>query len=297
MHPCSREPRPGRTRAGLRPPGAAVPGAWPGRRVFVGGVGLDLVSARQAQDFIRTAVLRQSRPARHVVTVNLDFLAVAHSHPAFRAILNRADLACTDGEAVRWLALAAGQRIPARVPGADLTTWLLGGGISGARFFLLGASPDVLTAVRAQAAARGVLVAGTASPPRAAITSAARSAAMVDQVNQCRPDILLVAFGAPLQEWWIARHLAGLDVAVAIGVGGSLDIVAGLVHRAPPVIQRLGMEWLYRLSHEPRRLCGRYLRRDIPYLARELSRSLCSRPGGRVPARYLRHTRAAGRLT
>jgi N-acetylglucosaminyldiphosphoundecaprenol N-acetyl-beta-D-mannosaminyltransferase len=205
--------------------------------------------------------------------VNLDFLALAERDPGFRDTLNRVNLACVDGHGVRWLARVAGLLIPERVAGSDLTTWLLEGGIPEARIFLLGSTPDVLTEVSRRAAANGVAVAGCASPPRDVVVSPQRSAALVDEVNQAAPDIVLVALGAPLQEEWIARHRADLDVAVAMGVGASLDFLAGAVTRAPVAIQRIGLEWLYRLAGDPARLWGRYVRRDIPYFVREAFRS------------------------
>lgn len=250
----------------------------------MGGVGLDPITLSRAQEMLRAAVRQRARPALHVVTVNLDFLALAERDPSFRDVLNRADLVCADGEAVRWLARFAGHRIPERVAGADLTAWIVDGGIPQGRIFLLGSTDDVLAAIRARAAAHGAAVAGWASPLREAVLSSTQSSALVHEVNGSGADILLVALGAPLQEQWIAEHLPRLQVAVAIGVGGSLDFAAGAVKRAPVVLQRLGLEWLHRLVGDPRRLWDRYVHRDIPYFARELARSV-RRPGRRAGLR------------
>ncbi len=237
-------------------------------------MGLDPVTLRWTQEFLRLAVLKESPPPLHLVTVNLDFLALAEQDPSFLAILNRADLVCADGEAVRWLARSGGDRIPERVAGADLTAWIVDGGVPQARIFLLGSTEEVLTVVRARAASRGTVVAGWASPSREALSSSTGASRLVEHVNGSRTNVLLVALGAPLQERWIAEHLPELQIRVAMGVGGSLDFAAGAVNRAPVTVQRLGLEWLHRLSVDPRRLWRRYVRRDIPYFARELMRSV-----------------------
>ena len=90
----------------------------------------------------------------------------------------------------------------------------------------------------------------------------AESRAALARVREARPDLLLVAFGAPKQEIWIHRHRAELGSAVAVGVGASLDFVAGTIPRAPRWVSRAGLEWLYRLVREPRRLWRRYLVED-----------------------------------
>jgi hypothetical protein len=104
-----------------------------------------------------------------------------------------------------------------------------------------------------------------------------QSARIVDQINQSDADVLLLALGPPLQEIWIERWLDRLEVEVAIGVGASLDFAAGTRPRAPIAWQRLGVEWLYRLLREPRRLWKRYLRRDVPFFVAEGWRSVMAR--------------------
>jgi N-acetylglucosaminyldiphosphoundecaprenol N-acetyl-beta-D-mannosaminyltransferase len=242
--------------------------------VTVGGVALDRLTADSARRRIADAVTAGTRPPLHVATVNVDFLAIADRDPELRAVLNRCGLTLVDGMPVVWLTRVLRRPVPERVTGADLTAWLIDGGLGGIRLFLLGATDEVLRSTTARAEAHGVTIAGTSSPSRRAVTGANGQeadgpTALVDEINRSRADILLVALGAPLQELFIARHLESLDVGVAIGVGGSLDFLAGRQARAPEAFRRLGLEWLYRLIREPRRLWRRYLARDAPYLLRQ----------------------------
>jgi N-acetylglucosaminyldiphosphoundecaprenol N-acetyl-beta-D-mannosaminyltransferase len=137
----------------------------------------------------------------------------------------------------------------------------------GARVFLLGGEGGV-----AEAAARrlrdqlpALVIAGCYEPPRARIEDMDNEA-IVARINEARADVLLVALGNPKQEKWIARYRDRLPVSVAIGVGCCLDLIAGRRRRAPRWMQAVGMEWLFRLAQEPRRLFSRYLR-DLGWLA------------------------------
>ena len=102
--------------------------------------------------------------------------------------------------------------------------------------------------------------------PRIAAPDDAEAAAAADRIRAAHPDLVLVALGCPKQELWIHHHAARLGPAVALGIGASLDFVAGVVRRAPRWVSRLGLEWFYRLVHEPRRLWRRYLVRDPKFL-------------------------------
>ena len=115
--------------------------------------------------------------------------------------------------------------------------------------YFMGAAPGVAekAAVILQARYPGLVVAGTfAGSP-----ASSEENAIVEQIRVARPDVLLVAFGAPAQDAWIARNLPRLQTSVAMGVGGTLDYIAGVARRAPVWVQRLGLEWLYRLCREP----------------------------------------------
>jgi N-acetylglucosaminyldiphosphoundecaprenol N-acetyl-beta-D-mannosaminyltransferase len=243
----------------------------------VAGVALDGVTLRETQQLLLGAVATRRRPALHVATVNLDHLALAARDAAFREVLRRSQLSVADGMGAVWLARLAGFHLPDRVSGATLTEWMVDGGLRGRSLFLLGGEDGVAAAVARRAEANGVRVAGLACPERVVFESSWRSASVVRDINLARPDVLLVALGAPLQETWISLWQPALEVSVAIGVGGSLDLAAGRIPRAPRSMQRLGLEWCYRLWREPRRLAGRYLGRDIPFLVRVATRTALDR--------------------
>jgi N-acetylglucosaminyldiphosphoundecaprenol N-acetyl-beta-D-mannosaminyltransferase len=202
----------------------------------------DLLS--QVDAFVASGVPHQ------VVTLNPEMLVAAHDDPAFRRILNSADLNVADGvgllHAARWL----GHPLRERVTGSDgiyrLATHCARRGY---RPFFLGAAPGVAEAVAARLAAEnpGLEVAGTyVGSPRAA-----DEGDVIEQVRAAEPDLLLVAYGVPVEETWIARNRERLGVPVMIGVGGAFDFVAGVARRAPVWVRKLGLEWLHRLIREP----------------------------------------------
>jgi N-acetylglucosaminyldiphosphoundecaprenol N-acetyl-beta-D-mannosaminyltransferase len=113
----------------------------------------------------------------------------------------------------------------------------------------------------------GLRIAGTYAPPMGPLDDAA-NAEIVEIIRAAAPDLLFVALGAPRQDLWIREHMAQLQIPVAMGVGCTLDVLAGSIRRAPSWMQRLGLEWAFRLGQEPRRLWRRYLLRDLPLLMR-----------------------------
>ncbi len=184
------------------------------------------------------------------VTVNPEFMMAAQHNASFRQVLNRSDLALADGWGVQAAARLLGQRLPARVTGADGVPRLAGlAAARGWRLFLLGAAPGV--AARAgqimQAQYPALQVVGT----YAGSPNPVDEDVIVPQVLAAQPDILFVAYGAPAQDLWIARNQDRLRIPFAMGVGGALDFVAGVRQRAPRWVQDVHLEWLYRLWQEP----------------------------------------------
>ena len=187
----------------------------------------------------------QSGVPHQIVTVNLDFIRIAQRDAEFRAVINAADLSVADGVPVVWAARLFGVPIPGRVTGVDIVER----GVAlaaerGYRLFLLGAAPGVAAAAASALQRRcpALLVAGTYSPPYGPF-SAETDAHIVDRIRAARPDMLFVAFGAPRQDLWIARHKHELGVPVCVGVGGTFDLLAGNLARAPRWMQRAGLEW------------------------------------------------------
>jgi len=188
---------------------------------------------------------------RSVVTPNPEIVMAARADRALRHALARADLAIPDGGGLLLAARLWGQPFRAQVRGSDLTTRLLAEAATrGWRVFLLGGTPGVAeeAAIHSKARWPALRIVGT----DAGRADETHDPATRDAIAAAgRVDLLLVAFGAPRQEGWLARNLSQLDVGVALGVGGTLDFLAGRVRRAPRPIRRAGLEWLFRLIVQP----------------------------------------------
>jgi N-acetylglucosaminyldiphosphoundecaprenol N-acetyl-beta-D-mannosaminyltransferase len=238
------------------------------RRLDLGGVLVDQVDPSLAVERLR-GFLASGRP-HQVATVNLDFVSIAGRQAAFRAAINRAELAVADGMPLVWLSRLRGRPLAARITGHELVEACCRlAAETGRGVFLLGAAPGVAAAAARELEARhpGLRVVGTYSPPFGPLT-AAEDARMVRMVREAAPGFLFVALGPPRQELWIRAYLEELGVPVAMGVGCVLDVLAGEVRRAPGWAQRAGLEWACRLAQEPRRLWKRYVLDDVPTLGR-----------------------------
>lgn len=193
----------------------------------------------------------QQRETIHLVTMNAEMAYAAHSDPAHMQLLQAADIVIPDGIGVVW---ALGhQGIPVqRLPGIELTQALLDQAVGQhLRVGILGASPETLAALQTVLQARWpdlilpVLQDGYFSPEQ--------EADIVQQIQAAELDILFVALGVPRQEEWIQRHQTALNVPLMMGVGGSFDVLSGRLERAPELMQRLHLEWLFRLLQQPSR--------------------------------------------
>jgi len=191
---------------------------------------------------------------RHtLVTPNPEFVVYAQKDRAFKEIINQADLAIPDGVGLIWASRVLGRPLPGRVAGADLAEELIGRAArAGKSVFFLGGRGGV--SKRASQAMKksypGLKIAGSWSGD----PSEAGDQEIRRKIGRGRTDLLLVAYGHPRQEYWINRNLAGLDVGVAMGVGGAFDFWSGDIPRAPKLIRRLGLEWVFRLTIQPWRI-------------------------------------------
>jgi N-acetylglucosaminyldiphosphoundecaprenol N-acetyl-beta-D-mannosaminyltransferase len=211
-----------------------------------------------------------------IVTINTDFARLADHDSSYRDVLNRADLAVADGMPLVWLSRLGRSPLPERIAGIDLIDDCCElAAARGIPVFLLGAGPGIAPAAARALVARhpGLRIAGTLTPPYAPATTEG-DAEIARQIVDAGPALLFVAFGAPRQDRFIAEHLGRLCSPVAMGVGGSLDILAGAIPRAPRWMRRVGFEWLWRFAQEPRRLWRRYLVQDLPFLASMYIRAL-----------------------
>ena len=198
------------------------------------------------------------RHAKQICTVNPEFVIMAQRDVNFRNILRRADVCIPDGVGLLWAARYLGQPLPERVTGSDGVPKIAERAArEGWRLYLLGAAPGIAekAAKVLQMRYPGLQIAGLYSGSPAP----EEEDAIVERVNASDADILFVAYGAPNQDKWIARNLPRLQVSMAMGVGGTFDFIAGIVPRAPLWMQRAGLEWLFRLYLQPRRI-GRMMR-------------------------------------
>jgi N-acetylglucosaminyldiphosphoundecaprenol N-acetyl-beta-D-mannosaminyltransferase len=233
-------------------------------RVTILGVPIDALTR---QDAVKRLLSMIGSPGfHHVMTPNSEMLVEASKNPAFHTLLAHTDLNIPDSAGLLWAARKTGQFLPERVPGVDTVTDFCAQLPTHHPVFLLGAWGD--TAVKAaqilqQKNPRLTIVGTFAGSPKDEDANE-----IVQMINDSDAQILFVAFGAPAQDLWIDKHRHQLrNIRLAMGVGGTFDFIAGVHKRAPLFIQRLGLEWLWRVIREPRRI-GRIINAVIvfPYL-------------------------------
>lgn len=222
----------------------------------IGAMPLDLDKA--------VAILEQWRIERrreYVCLISVHGLVVAQRDPTVRSALNHCGLAAEDGMPLVWWSRLTGFSQARRVCGSDLLDEVCAYGVPRKyRHYFYGASPRVLELLvdRLRRRHPGLIVAGYRSPPFRPL-SPAEQAEDIAAINEARPDFVWVGLGMPKQERWMVEHLGKIDATALLGVGAAFDFHAGTKPRAPIWMQRSGLEWLFRLMTEPRRLAHRYI--------------------------------------
>ena len=223
-------------------------------RIDVLGVGFDSLTIEEA--VTRAKALMTERRAAYVVTPNPEIVMACRERLETMQAVNAADLVLPDGIGVIYGARILGTPLKTKLPGIDFIQALMADmAKEGKSVFLLGAKPGVAEAAAEKLKAQypGLAVVGTQDG------YFKEDAPVIEAVNAAQPDLLLVCLGAPKQELWMQRNQSLLNVGLMAGLGGSLDVFAGNVRRAPKAFQRLGLEWLYRLMKEPKRI-GRMMK-------------------------------------
>ena len=219
-------------------------------RVNILGVAVDAVTMPEAVAAVEYYM--DARAGVTVATANAEMIMRATKDAALRDVLAAAALVVPDGAGTVWAARHLGHAMPERVAGYDLVQELLRRAPAAhRRIYFFGAAPGVAEKAKAKAEQLypGIKIVGV----RDGFFSADMNDAIISDIRTARPDLLLVALGVPKQEKWIHRHLAALGVPVAIGVGGTLDVMAGVMKRAPRWMQRAKLEWLFRGMLQPKR--------------------------------------------
>jgi N-acetylglucosaminyldiphosphoundecaprenol N-acetyl-beta-D-mannosaminyltransferase len=209
--------------------------------------------------------------SRFVTFCNVHSVVTASQDPHFHQVLAHADMTLPDGAPIAWALRRAGFPQQQRVNGPDLTwRYLAHAEALGQSVFFYGSSDDTLARLRERIRQEfpKLHMAGMVSPPFRELTSL-EDQAYVDQINASGANVVFVGLGCPKQECWMAAHVGRVH-AVMLGVGAAFDYHAGVIQRAPLWMQRGGLEWLHRLSSEPRRLIGRYASTNSVFVYRML---------------------------
>lgn len=219
-------------------------------RVEILGVKVDAVTMAQAVECVEKLIAAKKNSI--VATANAEMLMRATQDDELKNILNAAELVVPDGAGTVWAAHYLGYEMPERVAGFDLVQELMKISPSKSyKFFLFGSAPDVAekAKLKAEELYPNIQIVGT----RNGYFTAADEPEIIAQIKKAQPDILLAALGVPKQEKWLATHKDELNVPVSIGVGGTFDVMAGVVKRAPKWMQRAKLEWLFRALLQPSR--------------------------------------------
>jgi N-acetylglucosaminyldiphosphoundecaprenol N-acetyl-beta-D-mannosaminyltransferase len=249
-------------------------------RAIVLGCNIDRVdmseAAERCDEFVRTRA-----GAQHMAVNAAKVVAMRHDKD-LHGLVDRCELITADGQAVVWASKLLGDPLPVRVAGIDLMLELMHlAERRGYRVYFLGATTEVLEQAIARLRERHpeLQIAGY----RDGYFSITEEAAVAAQIRDAQPDMLFVAMPTPRKEYFLGRWGPVLDVPFSMGVGGAIDVIAGVTRRAPVRMQRLGLEWAYRLAQEPRRLFRRYLVTNAEFVGITL-RGMRGRRGGRPGA-------------
>jgi len=227
-------------------------------RVDVLGVGINAINLHQTIAVMQTWMA--ARSTQYVCVTPAHSIMECLKSTRLRRIFNTSGLTIPDGMSIVWILQFLGQKHVDRVYGPDLLLAMCQASLEeGHRHFFYGGAPGVAEQLVENLKARwpALEVAGICSPPFHNMDPQ-ETQATIDYINASRPDIVWVGLGSPRQEYWMAEHLGKFDATILVGVGAAFDYLSGRKRQAPVWVQRIGMEWFFRLLQEPRRLWPRY---------------------------------------
>lgn len=231
------------------------------------GIAMASVTLSEAIEWL--SIMAKKKETRVIFTANAEAIVLMDSNMEFRRSYFDADYLLADGMPLVWFSRIIGNQLPERVTGSDLLPELCR--IAEKKLlkvFFLGGTPDVTPKAVENLLKRfpSLHVSGIATPWIDLSDDEESQSDLLESINRSGADILFVGFGAPKQEIWIARKRNQLKVGIVLTVGGTFDFLAGKTVRAPLWMQRNGLEWLWRLLHEPKRLWRRYLIGNLQFL-------------------------------
>ena len=221
-----------------------------GERLEILGVGIDRIDSQQALQQIGEFI--ENGEPHQIVTANAEIIYQASKNEKMRNVINAAQMVTADGSGVVWASRQLGQPLAQRVTGIDLVNSICQQSAKEKwKIYILGSAPGVAAtaAVNIRNKFPGCNIIGT----HHGYFNAKEEKQILAELEQLKPDVLFVALGAPKQEYWIADHVQKLGIPVAMGIGGSMDVLSGNVKRAPKWMQKMSLEWLYRLLIQPTR--------------------------------------------
>lgn len=236
-------------------------------RIKILGSNVDCLTMEETKDQV-IQLIEKRKPTQHVV-VNASKINLMHENEALKEIVNACPLINADGQSIVWAARFLGHEIPGRVAGIDLFNELIGicAKKNYAPYFF-GAEQVVVEQVVAhyQTIYPNLNVAGF----RNGYFADNESESIAEEIAASKADILFVAFSSPKKEFWIHQYLTLMNVPFCMGVGGSFDVVAGKIKRAPVWMQKSGLEWFHRFVKEPRRMFKRYIVGNVRFIVRTI---------------------------
>jgi N-acetylglucosaminyldiphosphoundecaprenol N-acetyl-beta-D-mannosaminyltransferase len=251
---------------------------------WIWGLPLAPLTRQQAAEAVM-ALIEAGRPS-FFITANTHYAMLTAERAELRPINERAAFLLADGAPLVWASRRSSNPLPERVAGSDLVYDLCEHAARlGRSLYLLGGAEGVAVeaARKLESLYPGLRIVGTACPSPGSLTGPGCDR-LIAEIRAARPDLLLVALGQPKGELWLNEHLDELGVPVCVQVGATLDFIAGRVSRAPLLLQRIGLEWAYRIYTDPARLGPRYARNAI-FVFRSIARELVGLGHAQGPSR------------